>query len=268
MEIFRVCSSMGIQGIKMIFTDKYKLYCGDCLKVLPRLKCKVHLVICDPPYGNTPLNWDTNIDFSKLWNAYNHVCKDNAAILIFGNEPFSSYLRLSNVKDYKYDWYWEKERLTNVFQVKHRCGKTVETISVFYSKQCIYNPQKTIYTGKPVSNKIGENAIFSKTQGGTIYNKPIEYIDDGTRHPTQVLRFNRENNRYLLHPTQKPVKLLEYLIKTYSNENSIVLDNCMGSGSTGIACLTTGRRFIGIEKDPNFFKIASERIENKYKEMK
>jgi len=247
---------------QLIKSKQYRLYRGDCLKIIPKLKSNsVNLVLCDLPYGSTPLEWDSILDFNKLWELYDYVCKPNAAIVLFGNEPFSSYLRLSNINNYKYDWYWEKERLTNVFQIKRRCGKTVENISVFYKKQPTYNPQKNIHTGKLVTNKIGKTARFSRTQDGNSSIKPLEYKDDGTRHPTQVLRINRDNPRKRLHPTQKPVELLEYLINTYSNEKDIVLDNCMGSGSTGVACLNTNRRFIGIEKDKEYFKIAVDRIE-------
>lgn len=131
---------------------------------------------------------------------------------------------------------------------------------VFYKQQPVYNPQKNIHTGKRVTNKIGEDARFSKTQSGNKEIKPLEYIDDGTRHPTQVLRFNRDNPRNRLHPTQKPVELLEWIIKTYTNENDLVLDNCMGSGSTGVACINTNRDFIGIELDEKYFQIAENRI--------
>ena len=163
----------------------------------------------------------------------------------------------------------EKERLTNVFQVKRRPGKTVENICVFYKEQCIYNPQKSEHIGKLVSNKIGENARWSVTQSGYNQNtKPFEYHDDGTRHPTQVLRINRDNPRERLHPTQKPVELLEYLIKTYTNEGMTVLDCCMGSGSTGVACINTNRNFIGIEKDLDYYIIASNRIRENYFESK
>ena len=171
-------------------------------------------------------------------------------------------LRYSLIEFYKYDWYWEKERLTNVFQVKRRCGKTIENVMVFYKNQPTYNPQKTKYCGKPVTNKIGDNARWSETMSGKDpKTKPFEYIDDGTRHPTQLLKFNRDNPRTLLHPTQKPIDLLEYLIRTYTNQNETVLDNCMGSGSTGVACLNTNRNFIGIELDQKYYDIAKNRLQ-------
>lgn len=248
--------------------DIIKLLHGDCLEYMNEIQDKsVDLILCDLPYGSTPLKWDSVIDFSKLWNEYKRVRKDNAAIVLFGQEPFSSQLRLSNIKEYRYDWYWEKERLTNVFQVKRRCGKTVENIMVFYKDQCTYNPQKSEHIGKKVTNKIGENARFSETQSGMSCVKPLEYIDDGYRYPTQLLRFNRENPRKRLHETQKPVALLEYLIRTYTNDGGLVLDSCMGSGSTGVACVNTGRRFIGIEIDDKYFDIAEKRIAEEVRQI-
>jgi site-specific DNA-methyltransferase (adenine-specific) len=222
----------------------------------------IDLILVEPPYNTTPLHWDKALNFESLWDQYHRIAKPTTAILIFAQEPFASFVRMSNLKEYRYDWYWQKERLTNVFQVKRRPGKTVENICVFYKEQCIYNPQKHEHHGKPVHNKVGENARWSVTQSGYEQKtKPFNYNDDGTRHPTQVLNVNRDNPLKRLHPTQKPVELLEYLIKTYTNEEMIVLDNCMGSGSTGIACLNTNRKFIGIDLDDNYFNVAKQRIE-------
>lgn len=243
--------------------SNYQLYHGDCLQEMNNIPDKsVDMVLCDLPYGTTPLHWDKEIPMGKLWEQYHRVCKDNCAILLFGQEPFSSLVRLSNLKEYKYDWYWEKEAFTNVFQVKKRPGKNVETISVFYSKQCTYNPQKYHHIGKPVTNKIGDLARFSTTQiGDKAKTRPLEYHDDMTRYPKQVIRIERESRRSIVHPTQKPISLCEYLIKTYSNVGDTVLDNCMGSGSTGVACMNLDRKFIGIEKEENYYKIAIDRIE-------
>ena len=244
----------------MIKSKHYKLFFGDCFSILSKVKNNsITLILVDPPYGTTPLKWDKIIDFNFLWKEYSRILKPNGCICIFGQEPFSTLVRSSNLKEYRYDWYWIKERLTNVFQVKRRPGKVVENIIVFSPNQSIYNPQKTLHIGPKVTNKIGENARFSDTQGSS--TKPLEYHDDGTRYPNQVLYFNRENSHTLVHPTQKPVKLLEYLINTYTNKNNIVLDNCMGSGSTGVACMNTNRRFIGIERDKKYFKIAVDRIQ-------
>ncbi len=219
----------------------------------------IDMILCDLPYGTTSCVWDSIIPFNILWDAYNRIIKDNGAICLFGQEPFASQLRLSNLKMYKYDWYWEKERLTNISQVKRRAGKTIETISVFYKKQPTYNPQMTIYTGKPRVNKVknGKMGYLIDSQEKTIK----EYVDTGLRYPTQLIKFQRDCLKSNLHPTQKPVALLEYLIKTFTNAGDIVLDNCMGSGSTGIACINTNRNFIGMELDNTYFNIAKDRME-------
>lgn len=232
---------------------------GDCLELMQKIPNKsIDMILCDLPYGTSACKWDVIIPFELLWEQYNRIIKDNGAIVLFGQEPFSSALRLSNLKNYKYDWYWEKERLTNINQVKKRAGKTVENICVFYKNQCTYNPQMSNYYGKPRTNKVknGKLGILTDTSN----KKVIEYKDTGKRYPTQVLKFKRDCLTSNLHPTQKPVALLEYLIKTYTNENEVVLDNCMGSGSTGIACINTNRNFIGYELSENYFNIAKERI--------
>ncbi len=202
---------------------------------------------------------DIRIPFEPLWEQYNRICKENAAVVLFGQEPFSSLLRTSNLKAYKYDWYWEKERLTNIAQVKKRAGKTIETISVFYRKQPTYNPQMFIHTGPRRTNKIKNGKL------GRLIDQQEkmarEYNDTGLRYPTQLLKFQRDCLTCNLHPTQKPVALLEYLIRTYTDEGAVVLDNCMGSGSTGIACLNTNRNFIGMELDTRWFEVAEKRIQ-------
>lgn len=219
----------------------------------------VNLILCDLPYGSTKCNWDSPIPFDKLWEQYNRVVKETAAIVLFGQEPFSSMLRISNLKDYKYDIYWEKERLTNINQVKRRVGKTVETISIFYKKQCTYNPQMVVYSGKRRTNKVKDGKLGSLTDQQS--KKVVEYNDTGLRYPTQVWKYQRDCLSSNLHPTQKPLLLVQELVKTFSNEGDLVLDNCMGSGTTGVACKLTNRRFIGIEMDGDYFKIAKERIE-------
>ena len=235
---------------------------GDCLEKMERIPDgSIDMILCDPPYGTTPFSWDKELDFQKLWLQYKRIARPNAAILLFGQEPFSSLVRLSNLKMYKYDWFWEKERLTNVFQVKRRPGKTIENIMVFYEKQCNYYPQKTSYKGRKVTNKIGKNAKIPEIIAGKNAIQPIEYIDDGTRHPTQLLKFNRDKEKF--HKMQKPVALLEFLIKTYTTEGELVLDNCMGSGSTIVACINSRRNYIGIENKENFFNTATKRIKFK-----
>ena len=193
-----------------------------------------------------------------MWNELKRVIKPNGAIVLFGQEPFSSLLRCSNLKDYKYDWYWQKERPTNVMQVKRRAGKVVETISVFYTSQCIYNPQKTVHVGALRSNKIKNGKLGGLLDSSS--KTPTPYSDDGTRYPIQVIKFKRDCLKSNIHPTQKPVALMEYLIKTYTNEDEVVLDFAFGSGSTGVAARNTNRKFIGIELDSDYFRIALERI--------
>jgi site-specific DNA-methyltransferase (adenine-specific) len=221
---------------------------GDCLDVMQEIpNNSIDCIICDLPYGTTACSWDIVIPLDKLWMEYKRITKPNAAIILFGQEPFSSLLRVSNLSDYRYDIYWEKERLTNINQVKRRVGKTVETISVFYKKQCTYNPQMIKYTGKPRSNKV-KNGKLGKLSDCN--EKPVfEYRDNGLRYPTQVWRFKRDCLTSNLHPTQKPLALIEELVKTYSNESDTVLDNCMGSGTTGVACKNLNRNFYGIEKE-------------------
>ena len=224
---------------------------------------KVDMILTDPPYGTTACKWDTIIPFDSMWENIYKINKVNGCTALFGNEPFSSLLRTSNIKNYKYDWYWQKERLTNIQQVKKRAGKVIETISIFYDKQPTYNPQMTTYTGKKRTNKVKDGVLGKLTDNG---EKSVhEYIDTGKRYPIQLLEFKRDILTANYHPTQKPVALLEYLIRTYTNENDLVLDFTMGSGSTGVACMNTGRRFIGIEKEDKYCKIAQERIESELK---
>lgn len=233
-----------------------ELFQGDCLELMKKIPNKsVDLILCDLPYGTTACKWDSVIPFEPMWEQYERIIKDNGAIVLFGSEPFSTILRYSNLKNYRYDWIWEKEQGVGNLNAKKMPLKKHENISVFYKKLPTYNPQFT--SGKPyeIKRKYNDNLIFGKT--GT----KDGYItkNDGKRYPVSILRFDRElKNRY--HSTQKPVSLLEYLVKTYTNEGDTVLDNCMGSGSTGVACVNTGRRFIGIELDKNYFDIAKKRI--------
>lgn len=240
---------------------------GDCLELMKQIPDKsIDCIICDLPYGTTKCVWDIIIPFEDLWNEYKRVTKDNAAIILFGQEPFSSYLRLSNIDWYRYDIYWEKERLTNINQVKKRVGKTVETISVFYKKQCTYNPQMIQYEGKPRSNKVKNGKLGKLTDESE--KQVFEYKDTGWRYPTQVWKYRRDCLTNNLHPTQKPIALIENLIKTFTNEGDTILDNCMGSGTTAIACLNTNRNFVGMELDEKYFGMAKNRIEGIQKAIK
>lgn len=235
------------------------VYWGDCLDVMNDLPAgSIDMVLCDLPYGTTSCTWDVIIPFDKLWKAYNRIVKSNGAIVLFGQEPFSSLLRTSNLKDYRYDWYWQKERLTNVMQVKRRPGKVIETLSVFYRKQCYYVPEKTEHKGKPRRNTV-EKGLLGKLLDRE-EKRVISYIETGLRYPIQLLRFSRDSLVSNLHPTQKPVDLCRYLIRTYTKEGDIVLDNCLGSGTTAIAALQELRQFIGIESDYGIYRKAVNRI--------
>lgn len=236
--------------------DGIRLIKGDCLEVMKEIEDKsVDMILCDLPYGTTSCKWDTVIPFEPLWEQYNRVIKDNGAIVLFGSEPFSSVLRMSNIKNYRYDWIWSKSTYTNFYFVKKQPAKKHEIISVFYKKQPTYNPQMEEglpYTDKRVKKNRKSDLIANSLPRQDIENK-------GTRYPSTIQFFNSGNNKKV-HPTQKPTDLLEYLIKTYTNEGETVLDNTMGSGSTGEACLRTNRNFIGIEQDDKYFEIAYNRI--------
>jgi DNA modification methylase len=240
---------------------------GECIEAMRFLADKsIDMILCDLPYGTTACKWDIIIPFDKLWEQYNRVIKDNGAIVLFGSEPFSSTLRMSNIKNYKYDWKWLKSRTTGFQMARKRPMKDYEDILVFYLKQPVYNNTELIKLEKPINswrkNGKGGNGL---NEVKTDKNRKQEY----TNFNRQTLKFSNEHNvGPLTHPTQKPVALLEYLIKTYTNEGEMVLDNTMGSGSTGVACVNTNRNFIGIEMDENYFNIACKRIKEAINEKK
>ena len=241
--------------------ENIQLYNGNCLDILPQLiedGIKVDAVITDIPYGTTACDWDSVIPLEEMWNCIKGIRKENAAIVLFGNEPFNSYLRVSNISEYKYDIYWQKERATNIFQLKKRPAKVIETINVFYKNQCKYNPQMIKYDGPKRTNKVknGKLGVLVDSQN----RKPFEYEDTGFRYPLQIVQFKRDILTSNLHPTQKPVALMEWLIKTYTDEGDTVLDFTMGSGTTGVACKNLNRNFIGIELDTTYFEVAKNRI--------
>ena len=239
-----------------------KIYNEDCLIGMQKIDVKsIDCIICDLPYGTTKCSWDIIIPFDKLWEQYNRIIKDNGAIILFGQEPFSSLLRISNLKDYRYDIYWQKERLTNIMQVKRRVGKDIETISIFYKNQCTYNPQMVKYDGPKRGNKV-KNGKLGKLVDDNNDKKVFEYNDTGFRYPTQVWKFKRDILTSNIHPTQKPIALYEELIKTYSNPGDLLLDNCSGSGTIAIAALNTGRCFIGFETDEKYYNESLKRIDN------
>ncbi len=233
--------------------DKIKLLHGDCLELMKDIPDKsIDLILADLPYGTTKNRWDTIIPLNKLWKEYNRIIKPNGAIVLFGSQPFTTKLISSNLKNYKYQWYWKKNKPSNHFNAKRQPLRNIEDICVFYKRQPTYNPQMVKRDVAVTGTDYGTSTTYRATKGG--YTKTYTH-----KYPVNLLEYSRDAQ---LHPTQKPVALLEYLIKTYTNEGETVLDNVMGSGSTGVACLNTNRNFIGIELDDEYFEIAKERIEN------
>tara|TARA_R110001606_G_scaffold155452_1_gene297664 strand:+ start:65 stop:796 length:732 start_codon:yes stop_codon:yes gene_type:complete len=234
-----------------------KLYKGDCLKLMKEIKAgSIDAIITDPPYGTTACKWDSVIDFELMWEQLNRIIKPNGAIVLFGAEPFSSALRMSNIKNYKYDIIWEKPNPSNPLLAKKRFMSFHENISIFYKKAPTYNPQKIKRLNKDKRKAVNKHFSNPDILGGKVSIEAIS-TDGELKHPSSVLKHNRQQG---LHPTQKPISLMEILIKTYTNENETVLDFTMGSGSTGVACVNTKRNFIGIEMDSNYFDIAQQRI--------
>ena len=247
----------------------YKLYNGDCLEIMDRLideGVKVDCILTDPPYGTTACKWDTVIPFELMWERLNKLIKSNGAIVLFGSQPFTSALISSNFEMFKYEWVWIKSRTVGFLNAKNAPLKKHENILVFSKgktsngnkNNMIYNPQGLIEINKKKKSvNQGNNTIV-----GNRPSRNKEYICKYKGYPNSLLEFKNESKQ--VHPTQKPTDLLEYLIKTYTNENELVLDFTMGSCSTGVACISTGRRFIGIELDYNYFNIAKQRIEEAY----
>jgi DNA modification methylase len=240
------------------------LYKGDCLELMKDIPDgSIDAIITDPPYGTTACKWDSVIDFGLMWEQLNRIIKPNGAIVLFGSEPFSSALRMSNIKNYKYDWVWEKKYKTGHFNAKNRPMKTTENVIVFSKNKHTYNPQGLIEINKHVKNSNSAMRRNGKNSTSVVNNSPPKkkYFQKFTNYPSEVLKF-KSMNANGNHPTQKPILLMEYLIRTYTNENETVLDFTMGSGSTGVACVNTNRNFIGIEQDDNYFKIAEQRIKD------
>lgn len=243
--------------------SNYKLYHGDCLELMKDIPDKsIDMILCDLPYGTTKNKWDSIIPLDELWNHYKRIIKDNGAICLFAQQPFASVLGVSNIKMLKYEWVWEKPMATGRLNCNFAPMKAHELIMIFSksaasyvkdkSKAMNYNPQMT--EGKPYKAISGR----ASTNYDTKWSKETLTINNGTRYPRDIQRFSHDKEK--LHPTQKPVSLLEYLIKTYTNEGDTVLDNCMGSGSTGAACLNTNRNFIGMELDDKYYEIAKNRL--------
>lgn len=229
---------------------------GDCLELMQEIpESTIDMILCDLPYGTTQCKWDSIIPINELWQHYNRVIKHNGAVVLFSVQPFTTKLIHSNLKQFRYCWYWKKNNKTGGQFAKVQPMRCVEDICVFYKKKPTYNPQGLVKLQKPIINKKVKTDIYNWRGGNS--------IQQYKNYPANLLEFKNEahGNKKRLHPTQKPVALLEYLIKTYTNEGETVLDNCMGSGSTGEACINTNRKFYGIEKDAYYFDVATKRIE-------
>jgi site-specific DNA-methyltransferase (adenine-specific) len=239
---------------------------GDCLEVMKDIPDKsVDMILCDLPYGTTQCKWDSLIPFDVLWEQYRRVIKDNGAIVLTAAQPFTSALIMSNIKDFKYSWTWNKSRASNHLNARKQPLRVTEDIVVFYKKQCIYNPQLRDLEKKNIRYTEGTYTQTNRTYGKT---KETYERNSGREIPlekgyplnllniTQVGTYGNKRQ----HPTQKPVELFEYLINTYTNECDVILDNCIGSGTTAVAAINTGRQFIGIEREPEYVKIANKRI--------
>lgn len=242
--------------------DQIKLLNGDCLVEMSQIPDgSVDMVLCDLPYGTTACKWDSVIPFEPLWAHYRRVCKRNAAVVLTASQPFTTVLINSNFAWFKYCWVWEKTRVGDIFNAKNKPLKKHEDVVVFSEgttangsdRRMPYYPQGLQPTSKVAKNKETTRAFFAPRP-----SHRETYEQTATGYPTSVLKFPNDTG---LHPTQKPVALMEYLIRTYTNEGETVMDNTMGSGTTGVAAVKTGRKFIGIERDPEYFRIASERIQ-------
>jgi site-specific DNA-methyltransferase (adenine-specific) len=235
---------------------------GDCLELMKDIPDKsIDAIIADLPYGMTKNNWDSVLPVDKLWEEYNRIIKDNGAIILFGNQPFSSTLIMSNLKMFRYSLVWEKNKFSDFLNAKRKPMKIHEDILIFYKKQPTYNIQ--YWYGEPYKRWNTQEAVDKQTNYGN-HKLNVSESKDGKRLPTTVLKFNRVERPS--HPTEKPIDLMEWLIKTYTNENDTVLDNTMGSGTTGVACINTNRNFIGMELDDKYFEIAEKRINDTIKD--
>ena len=244
--------------------NNIELWHGDCLELMKNIPDgSVDLVLTDPPYGTTACKWDSIIPFEPMWEQLNRIIKPNGAICLFGSEPFSSALRMSNIKNFKYDWVWDKHNTNGFLNAKKRPLKRHENISVFSVGTPAYIPQME-ERGKP-----RQKGSYNKKKGNgdMVYGRfnNVSSVNN-LYYPTDILSFSNAKQKGKVHPTQKPVALLEYLIRTYTKEGETVLDFTAGSGSTGVACVNTGRKFIGIELDNGYFDIAKERIEKSIRE--
>ena len=263
------------QSVNQSINQSISLFCGDCLDVMKSMPDNsIDMVLCDLPYGTINCSWDSQIPLEPLWEQWLRVLSPQSSVLLFGSEPFSTKLRMSNLYQFKYDWIWIKNRPTGFVHAKNKPLKDFEIISVFSpypmghksllgERRMRYNPQGLEFYGKTIKSS---DTKFGNIEGKRKSHK-AEVVLEFTNYPRMVLSFGKDTGKENLHPTQKPVALCEYLIKTYTDDGMTVLDNCMGSGSTGVACLNTGRKFIGIEKDEQYFEVAKERIESMQKAL-
>tara|TARA_R110000851_G_scaffold37876_6_gene97535 strand:- start:4272 stop:4994 length:723 start_codon:yes stop_codon:yes gene_type:complete len=237
--------------------ESNKVYLGDCLELMPNhIEDKsIDMILCDLPYGTTQCKWDSVIDLDRLWNEYKRVIKDNGVIVLFAAQPFTSALVMSNPKMFKYDWTWKKNRGTGHLNAKKQPMRDKEDILVFYKKQCNYYPQGLVYTG-------ADNNRLSRQKGRTeLYGSEKHFKPCGmSNYPKQVLEFDKIATQKCLHPTQKPLDLIQYLIKTYTTEGDLILDNACGSGTTGVGAKNLNRNYILMELDPKFYDITVERL--------
>lgn len=232
----------------------------DCFNIFPLIKDNsIDAIISDPPFGTTRMKWDSVLDLDKIWEEYKRILKPNGVVVLFAQTPFDKLLGCSNLPWLKYEWIWEKTQATGHLNAKKMPMKAHENILVFYNKLPTYNPQKT--TGHKPMNSYTK---YIKTQNNTeIYGsmkKEISGGGDTDRYPRSVLLFSSDKQKSCLHPTQKPLSIMEYLVKTYTNEGDVVLDNTAGSGTTGIACINTNRKYILIEKEKKYYDIIIDRI--------
>ena len=238
-----------------------KLLQGDCLELMKNISDKsIDLILCDLPYGTTQNKWDEVIPFDKLWAQYNRIIKDNGAILLFAQGKFYVNLVSSNMKMFRYDLVWDKELVSGFLNAKRMPLRRHEQVAVFYKHLPTYNPQFT--QGKPLHSKgtAYQTKELTNNNYGDFKTTDDDRVGSTEKYPTSIMKFQKPHPSVCVHPTEKPVSLLEYLIKTYTNEGDTVLDNCMGSGSTGVACQNTNREFIGMELDEKYYKIACERL--------
>ena len=243
-----------------------KIIQGDCLQVMKDIPDKsIDMILCDLPYGTTACKWDVVIPFEPLWEQYKRIAKDNAAIVLFGSEPFSSLLRVSNLSMYRYDWIWDKKIPSGMTYARFQPMRQHESISVFSIAKAQYIPQM-IKRDKPIKSG-GQKNLNSESTNIDQYKVEGFSCTYNEKNPTTILQFDKVR-RGSKHPTQKPVALFEYLIKTYTNEGELVLDNCAGSGTTGVACIRTGRNYILIEKEEKYYNVIQDRIQGELFKIK